>query len=372
MASRATPLPHASLARAPLKQAGGESGQTLVMMAGALLAILAVAAFVIDISFLGVAHHEAQVAADAAALSAAQDLEDPNVAGNTVTTDATNIADHNDPGSTVTISQPSGAQAAAQVSAPVSLPFGGLFGIGTGHVAATAVAAVTTNQTVVADGNVSPTGCNNSLSDNCTYWSGGEVGEGPWIVTSQAEPPGTPANNNGVSSVNLQYCGGGVPNSPPCYEPDGTAENEVEVVDLNGETEGGMYQTISTVPGAKYVLSFWLTGDPALGTYTTFPMNVQITEGDQQYTPGTGESPTIITSKAFSVTDPIVDGTENADFVVESMTFTSLSPETTITFNSQTTDNDQYDSASGGDYYFYCGPELTNIELNYAGIMLVQ
>lgn len=145
----------------------------------------------------------------------------------------------------------------------------------------------------------------------------------------------------------------------------------MEVVDLNGETEGGMYQTISTTPGARYVLTFWLTGDPAMGTYTTFPIDVQVTDGAQQYTPGTGESATGIASKDFSVTDPIVDGIEDADFVVETMSFTSESSETTITFNSQTIDNDAYDS-SAGDCYFFCGPELTDIQLNYAGIELTQ
>ena len=42
-----------------------------------------------------------------------------------------------------------------------------------------------------------------------------------------------------------------------------------QVVDLNGDTEGGMWQTVATVPNAKYVLTFWLTGNPALNGWPT-------------------------------------------------------------------------------------------------------
>jgi hypothetical protein len=404
-----------------------DSGQSLILVMIFMVVIVAVAALAIDAGEMGSAHHRAQLAADASALSAAQDMETPGYTNATVTTNATTIAKGNLSNSNVAITQPDPNTATAKVSAPVGLTFGGFFGLGSSAVSATATAQLSSTQAAIGDGDVSSLGCNgSSQTTNCSYGANtvipgasGTDGTNDWAVTAYPEndssktcggnpgngvlndsfPCGTPNDWSGnnpntaydsenqssaTSQVNLQDCGGGTSGAGTCYPPGTTAATAIpvnaipgtEVVDLNGEGEGGMWETVQTVPGARYVLSFELTGNPALGAYTTFYMDTQVTNGTAQYTPNvaypnTESNANVIASKVYWVSDPTWNGSLAALFQDESITFTALSSETTITFNSEQSDNDAYDASYGGGY-FNCGPEVTDIHMNYPAIVLTQ
>lgn len=416
-------------ARPRLDLVRDQSGQSLILMTIAMFLFIAIGAFVIDQAQLSVAHHQAQVAADAAALSAAQDMSTTTTPTATVDNDGTTAATTNDPNATVTISQPTSLKAQATVTAPVNLPFGKMFGFGSGTVSAQAVAQVNTAVTNV-DGTILSVGCGNSDTSNCTYCANALIPTGQtsaddgWEVTGTAEDettaftPATDSNyasdgskckttTAGEPTVNLQTCQGSQ-GSGLCYDP-GASDPEpspyAEVVDLNGQTEGGMWQTVTTIPGARYVLNFWLTGNPGLNGWTgpndttnNFPLDVWVTDGaNSEYTPTIASTDpasnvcdnathrtSYITCKWWDYQDDqcgsnsdgldllsCVNGWEQADFTEESLTFVAKSTSTTLTFNSEVYDNDAYDSPQG-KYWFFCGPEVANISLGFPAIQLVQ
>ncbi len=379
-----------------LTQLRQDSGQSLLIVTIALFVIAGVAAFALNLAELAAAHHRAQLAADAGALAAAQDMSTTGVPTTTVQRDGTTAASSNYPSSTITISEPSGVQAKAQVSAPVNLPFGSMFGLSSGSVSAQAVAQVD-RTTANVNGTILSVGCGNTSTTNCTYTAGQAVPTGSvntvtgWYVTSNAETP-TTNHQGGETTVNLQTCQGSQGNGQ-CYAPGSTtpvpSNNLTEVVDLNGQTEGGIWQTVTTVPGADYVLNFWLTGNPALNGWpypssNQFPVDVWITNGaNTQYTPRisadnwspsydvcSGSKPSdYIACGWWDYRDEVISGQEEANFTVESISFTAQSTSTTITFNSGVYDNNQ---ADGSRYWFYCGPELANITLGFPAIRLAQ
>ena len=119
-------------------RAADESGQVLPIVMLALIVIVGVAALAIDEAEMASAHHKAQLAADASALSAAQDLETPGYPTSSLNSNATTIANNNDPGSTSTVSEPDPNTATATVKAPVGLTFGGFFGHSSSTVQASA------------------------------------------------------------------------------------------------------------------------------------------------------------------------------------------------------------------------------------------
>jgi Flp pilus assembly protein TadG len=96
--------PPASLARAACKRlrerAKGESGQSIAVVVAALVALLGMAAFVIDVGYAYTIKRRAQSAADATALSAVQWLPDTTAAG----TAFTSYASKNLPASVGTVS----------------------------------------------------------------------------------------------------------------------------------------------------------------------------------------------------------------------------------------------------------------------------
>jgi hypothetical protein len=317
-------------------------------------------------------------------MAAARVMESTNASTTAVTTAGTTIAAANDAAGTATITQPqgpTGSEAQSTINQKESLPFAGVFGLSNGSVSATAVAQVQTEATQVADGQtLDPGGC----SRWCEYIenSNPAIGVGDWHVTAVAEDPDT-GTDSGISSADLQSCGGGIVGNT-CTSPTGNQVNSQEVVDLNGDVEGGMYETVTTVPGAQYVLGFWLSGNPAgnNSAVETFTGDVQIKNGTSQYTPncaalasGYGNStcecpssPTsVIACLFYTHTDNIVNGssTQSVSFQTESVSFTAQSSQTTITFNSSTND---------GGYFPWCqyGPEVTDITLSYPGDALVQ
>jgi Flp pilus assembly protein TadG len=401
-------------ARRRLDGVRDQSGQSLILMTIAMFLFIIVGAFALDVAQLGVAHHQAQVAADAAALSAAQDMSTTSTPPATVEHDGTTAAQTNVPNSNVTVSEPTGLQAQAVVKSAVNLPFGRVFGLGSGTVSAQAVAQVNTAVTNI-NGQVLSTVCS---GEPCTYMANGQIptdgSSSGWKVTSTAEEP-TTGNYSGETSVNIQTCEGHQGNGQ-CYAPTATTASTNEsiwVVDLNGESEGGMWQTVPTIPDARYVVNFQLTGNPALngwssnGSTNYFPVDAYVTDGSNNpYTPSVNEANPPVTPCAtrpssgfiqcgfWDYQDPVCNGgtattaapqspvglhlscttsgQEEAYFTEESLSFIAVSNETTITFNSETYDGNLPDPNASGDYWFYCGPELADITVGQPEIQLAQ
>src|SRR3954467_15127378 len=69
-----------------MRRARGERGQILAVIVLALVALLGIAAFAIDVGYAYYAKRQLQSATDAAALAGAQDLRAANTAINTATT----------------------------------------------------------------------------------------------------------------------------------------------------------------------------------------------------------------------------------------------------------------------------------------------
>jgi uncharacterized membrane protein len=106
-----------------------DDGVVLVMVAMSLGVVLALMSMVIVLGSIYVAQRQAQGAADAAALGAAQDL---NGAGDSTqdtsaSSDGTTVAEQNDPNSTVQVTAPYNGDATTVqvvVTKTVGLPFG--------------------------------------------------------------------------------------------------------------------------------------------------------------------------------------------------------------------------------------------------------
>jgi Flp pilus assembly protein TadG len=309
----------------------GDEGQVLVFSVLALTVIFAFSAFAIDMGQLVVARHRAQLAADSGALAGAADFptHTTSIAG-----DATTFANDNVPGGTVTVSEPqgmSGTQVQVKVSQPVPLAFGSLFNINTGNVSANAVAKDQANAAQIADGDVSPVGCSNIQSNPATGLCEYYANQGSPLI-GNANPPTTPGwtttSSPGNSSVDIQGCNGSVPNTS-CTDPNGAPIND-DVIDLNGWTAGGMWQTVTTVAGGYYILTFELTGNPAgfSCAWDTFTGNVQITDAITPYA--------TLASQSFTHTDQCSGNVETANFQTVTVAFAATSSSTKITFNSTT------------------------------------
>jgi hypothetical protein len=311
--------------------------------------MVALAAFVLSVSLIYLGRHRAQVAADAGALAAVHQLQ---TSASAVTTAATTYVGYNSPGYTsANVTMPDGLngnQVYVTVSQPVSLPFGGLFGLTSDTVSATAGAQISASQATVPAGQISPTGCSNGAFGFCEYFAPSSVGTGNnsnWTVFA--------------GSVDVQPCGGAVGAS--CTDPYGNPIQN-EVIDLNGSNAGAIYQNVTTVPGDEYDLTFDLSGNPAGAncSYVTFTGYVNIAPSA-----ATGG----VTQQSFSHTNTCtVSGStvnETATYQVVNVPFTATSGTTGIYFASTTQTGYTYGYA---DY----GPEITNIALNYGTAQLVK
>jgi len=116
------------------------------------------------------------------------------------------------------------------------------------------------------------------------------------------------------------------------------ASDGTHSVDLNGAGVGGVSQTIATVVGQTYLLTFDLSGNPdsALATRT-----LQVTAGDAS------------DPFAFAMGGN-THGSMN--WLAQSMTFTALSTSTQINFASTSTDNCCW------------GPALDNVSVSAMGV----
>jgi Flp pilus assembly protein TadG len=282
-----SPLARSRLQSSPPRQrlispracARGEHGQSVVIVAVLLTMLLSLVTLTVDQGSLYVTQRQTQSASDAASLAAAENLPLP---GNTTAaaSDATTYARTNDPNALpATSSTPVGGsgctspsynsanpsswaacfQAQVGVSQTVPLSFARLFGSNAGRVSATAVATV----------NLTPTGTVNSASDPAFLPVGGGSGvtnPGPacqsTLKTFCEAPAGSTIGAPGavwtVTFGNVDWAADGAEyvnyTGPP-------GDSDADVIDMNGNEDGGIQQSVTTVVGQKYLLSFWLSGN---------------------------------------------------------------------------------------------------------------
>ncbi len=318
------PRPVAALWAGLRRRAAAEDGVVLVLVALLLIVILGMTAIAIDTSDLRSAQSQAQAAADAGALAAAQDLPEDSVSA---TIDGTSYATHDDPGASVTVIPGVGGddtKAEVDVTQSVSTLFGQIFGSAQAQVSAKAVAQESYAVDPVDDGNISPDGC----ADICTFYAPALVASGPWQVV--------------FGNVDLQDCDGGTGDG--CTLPDGVTSGEV--VDLNGYLPGGIEQTVDTVAGQPYVLSFELTGNPYDDA------------GDLNYD-FTGDVEINSQLTAFSHVN--VNGVVTYQLVT--VPFDATSNQTTIEF---------YSTSSRTGDQDYAGPEIADVSLTNPNTNLIQ
>jgi Flp pilus assembly protein TadG len=120
-----------------------ERGAVLVITAAAIVAMLAMTAFTIDIGSWYQVQRQAQSAADAAALAGAHDLPSNQTQA---TTDANTYVASNLPGATAAVSFPTSTQIKVIVSKTAPSFFGKLLGVTSADVSATSVAAETAGE----------------------------------------------------------------------------------------------------------------------------------------------------------------------------------------------------------------------------------
>jgi Flp pilus assembly protein TadG len=127
------------------RRGADESGVTTVIVAIMLVVFLGIGAFAIDLSSYWKSERQAQAAADAGALAAADTL----TGGSTTSVGSvgTNYGTTNYPGSSVTVAQPTTTSVKVTVNATVQGVLGGIFGIHSEQVTGKATAQVTSTST---------------------------------------------------------------------------------------------------------------------------------------------------------------------------------------------------------------------------------
>jgi Flp pilus assembly protein TadG len=322
----------------------GERGAVLAIVACCLPFMIGFVAIAVDLGVLRAAQQRSQAAVDAGALAGASDLPGSDA---TATTDATAYASSNGvPASGVGVSVSDANQTVSVTdSQTVPLMFKGFFGIFSQQVSASATAQAKSSASVVPNGNISPNGCSPQ------WWGGCEYSVGQYIPStsdcSGTSSPTTWCTQSGT--VDLQPCSGG---GGSCTDPNGNPISN-EVVDLNGSGEGAIYETVTTIPGQAYVISYDLTGNPNGNTctYNTFTGYA----GAYPTTAGFLQVP-------FTHTNQCANNVEIANFEVKSFSFTATSTQTDIGFASTT---------NSGSYIDY-GPEVTNISFTVAQTALIK
>lgn len=363
--------------RALVRRTGRQDGQTLVFSAVILTMMLGLAALTIDLGSMYVAQRHAQTASDAGALAAAEDLPLPSQLA-TATTDATNYAHTlNDPSaSPATSTIPVGTsctspsyvntnpssfaacfEAQVGVSETVPYSFARLFGLNSGTVSATAVASPELTPdpnggNLLSNGDF-PTGCstNPTLQPDPTFC---EPGVGSTIGTS-----GTPWN---VIFGNVDWAKDGA-KYVNYVEPPG--DSGANVIDMNGNEDGGISQTITTVTGKKYLLSFLLSGN-AGNSEPSFNMTVAIGSPLSVPAQPPTATPTVTCpSSTFCIPVTQVDNPANVmSWEQVGIPFTASSTSTTISFVST--------SSQANAAYDNTGPTIAQVNVQPAEYGLTQ
>jgi Flp pilus assembly protein TadG len=243
-------LRHRARLNGPTSRARGEDGVVLVLTAMLMVAMLGMVALAIDTGRFAQAREQAQSAADSAALAAAEVL--PDTPGS-VTADASTYAATNDPGATVAVATPydgDGSDVQVSVTKTVPATFGQILGVDQATVSATAVAGPN-DADILSDGSF------DSPLYDCD----------PFCVVNAGSPIGAwTADSNGVDLVTcsdtITY---GAPGAQDYISaPPGDA-SDAQVIDLNGDQAGGIFQDIQTVVGDTYTVSYKLSGNPTEG-----------------------------------------------------------------------------------------------------------
>ncbi|MGH2890526.1 MAG: pilus assembly protein TadG-related protein, partial [Solirubrobacteraceae bacterium] len=203
--ARATRLPRLV---SHLRRRGSEqSGAVLLIVTVLMTAILASAALAIDVGSFYHAQRQAQAAADAGALAAAQDMA--GSASATATSDGTTIAQTNYPGATVTVSEPTTNEAKVIVNASTPSFFGRALGLTSAKVSASAVAGVTQASTTCSSPGSSCLAIfamDSNCSDNGINFTGGggnNINGGIWSNGTLG------LNDGGGDTIGPSYYGNG-------------------------------------------------------------------------------------------------------------------------------------------------------------------
>ncbi len=293
-----------------------------------MTAMLTMAMFVVDVSYLYIANRQAQNAADAGALGAAQDLTgagaDTDITQDTAASaDGTTVAKANDPNATVQVTAPYGGDATtaqAVVTNSVALPFGP-----TTSVNASAVA----QNNVVQNGSFNAT-FTSSFIEYCAV--NGMTTEGPQDWSCPIASP-----DMGSWTV----YSGGVDLNDSAYIPAPSSDPTAESVDMVGscsydpfatperclnQPNGTIYEPLSIpVPGDTYTLQFDLSAN-AHGLPADKPLAVYVSSDivpPWGFTNGTKLGPELY---------GIADGT---NWTRESLTFVAPAATTYLWFFSQ-------------------------------------
>ncbi len=321
-----------------------EGGQALVITVLAAGVMIAITAFAIDASLVLLARHQAQVAADAGALGAAQDL----TGGATSTTqdtqavsDGTTQEQDNDPGASYQLTAPYNSDpttAQAVVSKTVSLPFGFSTTVSASAVAYNNLVrngsfngTVTSNfiEYCAADGVTTqgpysfscPTA--NPNMNSWTVYSGGVDLNSSSYISDPNDPTAQSLDLVGscnYSSTTYSCVGSNCPSSAA----NGGSSNVDQTTSGECQTNGEIYESLNTLSGATYTVNFDLSANSYGG-----PTNKLVTVWVSPYNPTTSglANATLITPNP---PNPLV-GTANT-WTQETETFTATSTTTYLWF----------------------------------------
>jgi Flp pilus assembly protein TadG len=311
------------------RRRGEDAGQALVLTVLAAFVMIAITALMIDVSMIYLARHQAQVAADAGALGAAQDLS--GGASDTSTTqdtqassDGTTVATQNDPNSTVQMTVPYGGDpetAQAVVTNTVSLPFG---------LSATVKAIAVAKNNVVQNGSFNQTVTNNFI-EYCA--ANGVTTQGPQDFSC-------PTANPTVGSWTVYS--GGVDLNTSTYITAPSSDPNAQSLDLVGscsynpaaspitctnQINGTVYEPLNTITGDTYTLKFDYSANPYGGT-----VNNPVYKPFSVYVTSDIESPYGASGTAL---DTLYAQSTGSNWTTASYTFTAPGPTTYLWFLSQ-------------------------------------
>lgn len=358
--------------RAAGRRAAEDVGQVVVLTTMMMMAVVfGMGALAIDASRWYIDHHQAQVAADAGALAAAQDVA---FSSSSVTSDAQAMAAANAPNGSASVTNPySGNSADVRVAVTVtdSESFSSFFVKGAPRQTASAVA----QGSIIADGRFgTPNVCLGSGANwGCNIATGGTLGA--WTVTQ-----------HNLDAMECNWHQGGEPGdvlyiAPPSGDPCNATPDEAQsawtansssvwVIDLNGEWTGcngsgnscttspdaTIQQTVTTIPGETYDLEFQLSDNPTLGLRpspnTADTMSVSITDG----TTATSDIASGVTT-AFTAPSEVEPNPNT--WVGETVPFTAQSTSTKLSFSSTTGNGCKSNNVSCPDN---AGPVITDVQ----------
>ncbi|MHB1569933.1 MAG: pilus assembly protein TadG-related protein [Solirubrobacteraceae bacterium] len=304
----------------------------LVLVALLMTAVLASAALAIDLGHFYQAQTQAQSAADAAALAAAQDLGGPSstAAGSVGTT----IALTNYPGANVTVAEPTTNEAKVTVNANSPSIFGKALGLTSAKVSATAVAGVAGLSTQCTNPGSScyaffamDTSCSNvplSFSGggtqiNGALWSNGSLSSSG---SGSSFGPTFYGSNCTASTSGATFSSGPTPSTPNTAWPVDYSK-DFPACGADGETECTGPCDVSTTPcpSANLTPSFCTQASNATG-WALSTSSFTLQSGNIYCDVGTGQADNPSTWNG-AVTVSSGSGTVEATYIAGSITFDS-------------------------------------------------